>query len=516
VIDFAEPANAVEVGFLPLPYSRDVVTSGETRAYVVAYRALHVVDISEPSEPAIVISVTLPDDTDEALAIGPNGRRLMTWGNFWHHHSWGYYTLFDLSHPDQPELRWTSDFDTVILSATLAGDRAYVEGAILDISNLAQPEWRGELPAEDPSEYAVTGDSGLLYVADRARGVVTMDVSHPASASSVHLVPLPTPTIDGYVAGGHGVLLERSGIRVISLVDTYRPIQVGNLRLSESWLFSVTRVRSHALVRGWFDDDPYVMKLVDLTEPTEPALGATLPTLSDESPAADGDLLYAITTCDGGEAIVIYDLSAPEAPAPLAEVTISEVCTFADFTADGDRLYAWHYVGIYPDGSFRLSVFDTSEPGTPVELATSEGTHFGSSVARGHQVVLTEDDRLDVLDLADPATPVLRGSVSLRESRGVSSEQVRLYGSRAGLPRRGRDANGNRDDRPSLVDISDPAAPFEWAALDTPGTGDSIFFGPGIVIVADGAAGISIFESCAPFADGFESGDTSEWSLLAP
>jgi hypothetical protein len=106
--------------------------------------------------------------------------------------------------------------------------------------------------------------------------------------------------------------------------------------------------------------------------------------------------------------------------------------------------------------------------------------------------------------------------VSLRESRGVSSEQVRLYGSRAGLPRRGRDANGNRDDRPSLVDISDPAAPFEWAALDTPGTGDSIFFGPGIVIVADGAAGISIFESCAPFADGFESGDTSEWSLLAP
>ena len=50
--------------------------------------------------------------------------------------------------------------------------------------------------------------------------------------------------------------------------------------------------------------------------------------------------------------------------------------------------------------------------------------------------------------------------------------------------------------------------------IDTPGSGNAAFAGPGLILVADGSAGYSIYSSCVPFADGFESGDLSEWVLV--
>jgi hypothetical protein len=124
--------------------------------------------------------------------------------------------------------------------------------------------------------------------------------------------------------------------------------------------------------------------------------------------------------------------------------------------------------------------------------------------------VRSSRDFVDLLDLSLPTSPVVRGSVPL--SHLVGTDPPALYGSRAGLRR----AVLGLGYGASLVDTTDASEPYEWGWIATPGSADGIFFGPGIVVVADGYAGYSIFESCTPFADGFESGDTSEWSLLAP
>ena len=54
------------------------------------------------------------------------------------------------------------------------------------------------------------------------------------------------------------------------------------------------------------------------------------------------------------------------------------------------------------------------------------------------------------------------------------------------------------------------------AALPTMASANQVFAGPGLIGVADGDAGFAIYDSCAPFADGFESGDTSTWSVAEP
>jgi hypothetical protein len=131
-------------------------------------------------------------------------------------------------------------------------------------------------------------------------------------------------------------------------------------------------------------------------------------------------------------------------------------------------------------------------------------------------VVLAEADHLEVLDLSDPANPVSVGATPLPGSHSGMQRPLVLYASRAGVATEYDYVLDQPDLRPRIVELSSPSEPYEWAILDTPGTAESISFGPGVVVVADGAAGYSVFESCIPFADGFETGDTSEWSLLAP
>ena len=67
-----------------------------------------------------------------------------------------------------------------------------------------------------------------------------------------------------------------------------------------------------------------------------------------------------------------------------------------------------------------------------------------------------------------------------------------------------------------VFDVTSPSSPLEIAVLQTPGGGRVAAPGPGLVVVADGPAGISVYESCVPFADGFESGDAAAWSDTRP
>jgi hypothetical protein len=52
---------------------------------------------------------------------------------------------------------------------------------------------------------------------------------------------------------------------------------------------------------------------------------------------------------------------------------------------------------------------------------------------------------------------------------------------------------------------------------DAPGNAGDVTFAGGKVYVAEGNAGMEIFLACPGiFADGFESGDCSAWSLEVP
>ncbi len=69
-----------------------------------------------------------------------------------------------------------------------------------------------------------------------------------------------------------------------------------------------------------------------------------------------------------------------------------------------------------------------------------------------------------------------------------------------------------------VIDVSTVSDPVEAGFFDTPGLAWGVAASGGYIHVADYDAGVEIFQVCPewPFADGFESGDTSAWSATVP
>jgi len=522
-VDFANPANPEEIGFLALVGTKDVVTRSATRAYVSVYDyggtgLLVVADVSNPLLPTVVTTTPLSGVGSAALAIGPNGGRLAAWHDHPSHHPWSELSLFDLSDPDHPAQHSFMSFEALLGVVSIAGDRAYLGRWVFGISNPSQPQWLGELP-EDVYlvAHATTGNPNLLYVADWRRGVVTFDVSDPGATTELDLTSLPGNSLSSYLEGSNAIVLDDFGVRVVGLENPNRPTPVGDLRLTTSYLSRLSRISAdRAILAGSFDAPlPQTARFVDLTDPEHPALRNPFDGVEDRWDI-DSGLLYAPADPWCPEALTIYDISDPEEVSAVGQVDLGAGCWGYAATADGNRLYVWHRVDHEPEPLPLLSVFEVSVPASPVELATSDFDYdsWGTPNAHGRQVTLTRHDGLDVYDLTAPGAPVLRGSIPSARFHG---RRPALYGSRAGIPRFLPPVGASYgENRVSLLDLADSAEPAEIALLDTPGSVEGVDLGPGVVVVADGAAGFSIFESCIPFADGFESGDTSEWSLLAP
>lgn len=520
IVDFANPASADEIGFLAAPGTRDFVPRGTSLGYLVAAGSLVVVDFSDPTSPDAISSQALPSGADDALAIGFNGGQLAVWGNTTAaHHYWWDLAFFTLADPDAPALRSIlSEFEAHLSAVVVAGDRAYLDQAIVDISDLADPEVLGQLPASWVRSHATTGDPSLLYVAERYLGMITVNVSNPADAETIDTLPLEASTRSGYVDDTLLVLADRTGLRTIDLADPGTPVQLGNLRFTDGFHpdegGAARDLGSFAAISGYSNNPDTYSRLVDLSDPALPvAIGPTPWFVWDA--VLRGNLVY---TSGPDCSVSVWNVESPILPTHEGDYPLQGACYQWAFAADGERAYALHYVDGYPTYTKALDTIDFSEPTAPALLGSApfDPEWWGSMLARGNTLLLAESNRLDLLDMATPSAPLLVGSIPLPASHGGVQRALALYGSRAGIGTVYDYVNDPSDLRARIVDLSVPSSPYEWAALDTPGTAAAILFGPGVIVVADGDAGYSVFESCAPFADSFESGDTSEWSLLVP
>ncbi len=468
VISVANPSAPAEVGFLDtLSGAFDVAVAG-SYAYVANgnIRGLRVISIANPSAP---IEVGFLDTPGVAQGIAVAGSYAYVADG-----SGGGLRVISIANPSAPAEVGFLDTQGSASDVVVAGGLAFVADGysnvrLVDVSTPTAPAARGIL-FNPGNSIGVVVAGGLAYVVGDSEGLVIGEFSDPDAPTRVGSYQTAGSSISVAVDGGLAYVgtSRPDGLRVLDLATPSAPLEVGWVDLLGSPQ-QVVISAGHAFV-------PVLdagLQVLDFSDPLAPVPIGLLDTPGEaRGVAVLGNTAYV---ADGSSGLRVVDVGVPGSPAELGFVDTPG----AAFGVAVDGNYA--YVA---DHSAGLRVIDVSNPASPTEVGFLEIPDSAWAVALTGDLALTVGDSyLQVIDVSAPEAPQVVGSLSLGrgwniEVGGSLAYIANLYGGLA------------------VVDISTPAAPALVGSYDTPGQTYSVALSNGMVMAADGDAGVAVFAGC--------------------
>jgi hypothetical protein len=268
---------------------------------------------------------------------------------------------------------------------------------------------------------------GFAVVAADNDGLLIFDLAIPSAPVQVASVPVGQATavhLDGRVAW---VGTWSGRLVAVDLTDPALPDWRGEVTLAPH-VMGVAVEGPTVAVASWSGnqptDDSFGLTMVDGADPTEPDLHASLPTPGTALDVAlSGDQAWI---ADGASGLRPVDVSAPSAPALLAAVDLGGEARGVDLLGEGVATAAGEAGLVTVDAAGGLLGSVGGLPGD------AEGVAVDGSVA----FVACGTGGLAVVDLADPADPVLRFEVEATgEARrvGLSGSMVAVAAGASGV-----------------------------------------------------------------------------------
>ncbi|KAB2958263.1 MAG: PQQ-binding-like beta-propeller repeat protein [Thermoanaerobaculia bacterium] len=500
IFDVTSPSAPAQLGaWVTSLYLNEVEVSG-SYAFVTAQapeyiRGLVIVDVSDPGAP-VQISYS-------GTGSGSGPRDLAVAGSLVYVAASGPgLVVLDVSNPQNPVLVGQYS-QHAVSDVALVGDRAFVVGwtgfRVLDVADPSNPVEIGTLPAAVGERVAAT--AGLAAAGAWASvGVELLDVSVPATPVSIWSFDAPGP-VAGVAISGASVFLAsgNEGLRVVDASDPSNPAEIGALA------FPLPSYLSDILVdagRAYVADEG--LRIIDVSNPADPVPISALTLGGNADRLAKAGTRVYVFTSDAGLRIV--DVANPAAP---VEVGFYVPAGYPrDLAANG--------MIVVLGTSLDVRVLDATDPAAPVLRSTIDVPGTTSVAMNGSLLAITSvfssSPHLDLVDLSDPSFPLTLDS---RAFGGSSSPGARLSMTSTRLAI--RDPNEGL----FLFDIVDPSRPFEVGRYDSPGYGSDVAMAGDLVVSGNGDAGISLLSAsgmsaCWLFSDGFETGDTSYWTVTEP
>lgn len=377
--------------------------------------------------------------------------------------------IYDLSDPDQPQL--AGQLAGAGAPVALIGDLLVCRLAglkVVDVSNPAAPGLLGS--NSSPVTYLAAGGSLAVgtYRSGSSEYLKVFDLSNPAAPALLTLDAIvPTPTIKGVAMAGDlaFIIYEISGnaaLRGIDLSDPENPLFLAPLTDGDSHYTDLALIGDRLYVVGSHDIDDGRLHVFDISAPAAPlllgwaALQVQSPRLAvagDRAVIVDEDL-SRMTVVD------ISDESAPLACRPLA-------ARFPPLAAavSPARVYVVGR-GVGFDGGWQppwLRIADLSGLPGPEPIGELELTASGWVAMQGDIACVIGGTTLTLVDLANPADPVLLSSTAM----GGRPECIEIQGSLAYL----RVRVDAYTQRLCIMDLSDPATPASLGELTIAGHG---------------------------------------------
>lgn len=474
VVDLDKPGGPSVVGSLPMPHSTAVAVEGDLAAVSCGEDGLKVVDLSQPAEPVVVGGLDLP---------GWTGRVELRGGLA--HVATSYFgesglKIVDVTDPSLPvELgSLVSPDGWGTLDLAVSGDRVFLaegHGArVIDVSEPSSLTVLGRLASERAVGLEVEGELGFVASGGypgSMTGVTILDVADPERPRDLSSIELPSPAGD-LVAGGNllcvgqGELLRVFDVSIpevpVEVGSTTVPCPIRHLELGGSLLF----------VAG-----DCGLRVVDVAEPAVPTVVGVLedPPWSDlfwiETFLVRGDYVYvgwAGHSFVSFGALAVADVSTPSRPVWVG-AQVSGIS--AALALDNDRLTSFAcYPGFQGMNTLVMEVFEVTSPASPVLIG--QGPY--AVVWGGCDLFADLEPHAGLLYLMSGGV-IVYDPLAPWDPDGISSYEA------------------------------------EWAAAGE--------FSGGRLLVADEYRGVLVLDpSCVGslFADDFESGDSSRWSLAVP
>ena len=435
------------VGRWPHGVSNSVAAQGDL-ALLANGAALQVVDVTDPSAPAVLGELYLAQRI-EAVAISGDRGYVLTSNNL---------HVVDLSAPTTPsELGFLSGF-IAGRGLDVVEDLVFVQGYdtlyVANVANPTSPVLSGALEWANMSvlDLAVASDHVVLTAGDD--GLRVVDVSDPTSPTEVAAVDLGADTSARFldVENGRAYVSGRGApsddkLFVVDLTDPNAPVIEADPVIAAGGDVVVRDGLAHI-----FGGYPEALHIYDVTVPQTPVWqgSAAIPSEYSERLAAIDDHVLVTTYLRG---LTVVETTDPTAPAPVGRLDApgrSSDAAYSDgvlFIAGADR---------------GLRMVDVADPSYPVELGYTNVVPlaFGVAVRGDIANVVGTNQGLVTVDVSDPAAPVILGNAP-----GADGEWVTLAGDHAYVvnPRFGV----------YVVDVSTPAQPVQVGTLDLPsGTGE--------------------------------------------
>jgi len=482
ILDLADPAAPLELGGWESPG----VTSHLAVAWPVAYLAdlaggLRVLDVSAPGAPVEIGSWSPGDDP--------------------------YVTRVALA----------GDIVCVIVSDGSGGSLR-----TLDVSDPGAPLELGRFPIVDAPDGLVTSGDLALVSEPYFGGVHVIDVSDPSEPTEIALIGIPDD-ISSLSASADRLLVGRRdiGAGVYGLGGADGWTRGGTIETAgETHDVAVSGGLVYAAGGG--------LRILDAAPGGVVEIGAWELDVSTDPPIVAGPYATEIEVEDGLASLLWFqrDLWIVDVTDPTAPFTVSQTPTHGlDLARVGHHL-------LIPDHVVRvIDISDAHAPRVldPVELHGADRIAVVGDRALVPATSTSNEQVLTVLDVSDPATPVVEATVPLPcQPRDLAASGDIVYvgcpaGSLAALdlsdlgapslvgtlddvvaPRRLELSGGclyvleGWYDGPSwtlrIVDVRDPARMSTVAVVPTRDRALGLAVGPGLLAVGDGSHGVSVLD----------------------
>jgi hypothetical protein len=370
--------------------------------------------------------------------------------------------VVDISKPAAPKIASLYQTSSISGDSLLVDrDRMYVIDEresvlfVLDISDPVHPKQIGSMPTTQGSfevslsqghERGMFVSADKLWITDRSRGLVAVDVSNPSKPQRIghYQTPVPNWSMDIAVQGEYAYIVGiGSGFRVVDISD---PQNLRELSYNDSRYPDVTGVSPSAVkVRGnyaYVSDLNFPFRVYDVSDRSNPKVASEIYDFAASDGAFDLELVGDTVYLTGwglkdafypGEGLWLIDVRDPLKAAAVKFIDTPN--TNSRLAAEGGYLYVM-------DGSqhckqpdtLSLRIFDIRDERNPGKVAVmplrdQNTLSYEDIVVKDQSVYIGSGQTgMDILDVSNPAQPgLLSNTPDARVSHKFAVEGETLF-----------------------------------------------------------------------------------------